>query len=281
MSPAGPHPLSAHPHHGGEGDAAPTGSSTVAGASIVGALGFLLIALSLEGKLTNYLQPVFIPFMIATGLALVGLCLWTFIGLHRDFARTAADQPMRRTSWLMLVPLALVMFCAPNPLGTSMLNSNAVGGGGSASAAVSRQGESMAANRIGRNPDGTIAYPVLAADQTNELTIEDLSNRYGFGRKSDLDGKEVKIIGFAGGGNNHASASGKQGSWRLSRFKIYCCAADAVAYTTNIKGRLAEPPEKDSWFEVTGKVDVPASGDLPVVTATEVKPIHQPEVPYL
>lgn len=91
-----------------------------------------------------------------------------------------------------------------------------------------------------------------------------------------LKDRRVKMIGFA------MPEEGKD-TWFLARLSLSCCAADAFAYTVQIKGQPA--PAKDQWVEVTGVLDedIPAEDDPrpPVLVAEAVSKVDPPAVPYL
>lgn len=254
-----------------------TGKNNAAAATIIAALGVILITLVATGQLTNYVRPYFRPIMFITGVCLISLGGWTLVNLRRHFTAITHDKPLRRTSWLMLVPILLAVLCAPSPLGAAMLNSSAVGG----VAGDTGQREPRIVNRVGRNPDGTIAYPPLATGEVNEITLEDLANRYTFGTPKNLEGKKVKLVGFAAPGGPGREA------WRLSRFKIYCCAADSIPYTAAMQpaptatGVAAGVPKADQWLEVTGTVKVTPGVTTPTVIVEQATEIKQPSVPYL
>jgi uncharacterized membrane protein YcgQ (UPF0703/DUF1980 family) len=75
------------------------------------------------------------------------------------------------------------------------------------------------------------------------------------------------------------------GSYRLTRFVIFCCAADAEALQAVIHGD-ATARARDQWLEVEGTwqprpaaVDDP-SPPPPVLNAELVRPIAPPRPPY-
>ncbi|WP_353066923.1 TIGR03943 family putative permease subunit [Arcanobacterium hippocoleae] len=255
-----------------------TSRANFAGCAILAVIGAVLIALVFTNGLSNYLQPVFKPWIALTGASLMALGLWTSLCLsshaahqiHEAHAESAGhEHRLHRTVYLLLVPLLLVLVALPAPLGSSLVNSAAVGGGqGTAPTAPSQS----AVQRVQRNSDGTLAYPVLN-DGVNELDLEELNSRYSFGSKSQLAGKQVKLVGFVAPDPNNSAV------WRVSRFKIYCCAADAVPYVATVLG--AAMPPADSWVEVTGTVEVSQSDGIVALSGVQVNPVKQPDSPYL
>lgn len=244
-----------------------------AGATLVASIGALLMVMVISGQLNNYLRPLFRPWAFLTGALLVSLAVWTLASLRRDLAATAHDNPMRKSSCFLLVPLIIAVVCAPSPLGAAMVNSSSIAGGnGPAHAQASQRDANRVASRVGRNADGTIAYEILSADGVSEVTLEDLANRFTFGRKADLEGRRVTVVGFL--------SQGEDSQWRINRFKIYCCAADAVPYSAVLADETFEP-QSDQWFEITGTLDTQSSDLNPVLHIEEATPISQPEIPYL
>ena len=72
------------------------------------------------------------------------------------------------------------------------------------------------------------------------------------------------------------------GEYRLTRFVIFCCAADAEALQVVVRGDRAQR-QRDQWLEVQGRWvsrPVPATDDpdppSPVLTADAVRPIAPP-----
>ena len=94
-----------------------------------------------------------------------------------------------------------------------------------------------------------------------------------------LAGVRVRLVGFA------APAEGDAGGYRLTRFVIFCCAADAEALQAVVAGDPT-PRARDQWLEVEGTwVPRPAAVDdpsppPPVLKADLVHPVTQPRPPY-
>jgi uncharacterized repeat protein (TIGR03943 family) len=61
------------------------------------------------------------------------------------------------------------------------------------------------------------------------------------------DGRKVKLLGIVTGKR-------ADGSFDLSRFKIVCCAADAIPYTVHVKATQAVPLKEDSWALAAGEI---------------------------
>ena len=118
-------------------------------------------------------------------------------------------------------------------------------------------------------------FPPLPADSVTEMSVQDFEDRYAFGDPKLLAGRPVRLLGFVA-----RQAGLAAGQWSVNRFRIYCCVADATLFTVPVEG--ADRPEGDNaWVEVEGVVDLDASGEHPVLTASSVRVVQQPEDPYL
>ncbi|AEG80917.1 putative membrane protein [Corynebacterium ulcerans 809] len=225
------------------------------GAFVIAALGVLLLVESITGGINNYLQPAFRPWTALSGVLLIGLGGWSTYSARRY---PCSHSPMRATSWLLLVPVLLVALCAPTALGAASLRYTAESSGATAR----------------KNSLDDLPMEPLRSYGTNELTMEELTARFLRSDSASMMGKTVAVTGFA--------SRSVDGTWRLSRYKIFCCAADAMAYTASLDGD-AELIE-DNWYEITAEV-VPHSEkfnpQFPVLKIDHATQIPQPEKPYL
>jgi uncharacterized membrane protein YcgQ (UPF0703/DUF1980 family) len=95
-----------------------------------------------------------------------------------------------------------------------------------------------------------------------------------------LAGVRVRLVGFV------APSEGKEGGYRLTRFVIFCCAADAEALQAVVGGDPT-PRARDQWLEVEGtwQPHPPAAEDdpsppPPVLHADLVRPVAPARPPY-
>jgi uncharacterized membrane protein YcgQ (UPF0703/DUF1980 family) len=95
-----------------------------------------------------------------------------------------------------------------------------------------------------------------------------------------LAGVRVRLVGFV------APGEGKEGGYRLSRFVIFCCAADAEALQAVVRGDPT-PRARDQWLEVEGtwQPRPPAAEDdpsppPPALHADLVRPVAPARPPY-
>ena len=89
---------------------------------------------------------------------------------------------------------------------------------------------------------------------------------------ASFGGASVQLTGFV--------ASSENGLFRLARYQIACCAADAIPMVVRVTGTSGDPPQRDQWVTVTGSFRRVADDDVPELAATSVVEIEAPEDPY-
>jgi uncharacterized repeat protein (TIGR03943 family) len=218
--------------------------------TLLALVGAVVLRLTLSGAYLRYVQNGMRPWLLIAGAALVVLgaitVLRSLLGRGGDHEH---EQP--REGWLLLAPIAALLLVAPPALGSygvdraSPVNVRSVGGG----------------------------FKVLPPS-TDPVSMSLLE--YGQ-RAFDGDGRSVRdatvsLTGFV-------AAGADQTSFRLARYQIACCAADAAAMIVKVVGISGAAPSRDQWVTVTGRFH-PAGGETPELTALTVRPITAPEDPY-
>ena len=157
----------------------------------------------------------------------------------------------------MLLPILIIVF-VPKP-GLGALAASKKSSGGIVNAAVGTRPPD-------RKPGGELSleeiqYASQSAEYAEAVGI--------------VEGGSVKLVGFV---THPKKAEG--GTFALTRFSIFCCAADAVPYTARVV-----PPEgsadyeEDQWLEIKGTLAKDADGFF--VQAEEIKEIGEPSSPYI
>ncbi|MEA2433363.1 MAG: hypothetical protein QOG54_820 [Actinomycetota bacterium] len=85
-------------------------------------------------------------------------------------------------------------------------------------------------------------------------------------------GRELELVGFVtheGGGKG----------FRLSRFYISCCAADAIPYSTDILTEDGSDYADDTWLQVKGTIESHEGGFA--LKASHINEVEEPDPPYL
>lgn len=222
--------------------------------------GLVVFATAISGLYLNYLQSWYGPMLYASAGVLWFLGVWSLIsdselmeGEHADKAKAqhVHSHTLPKVGALLLAPAFLIAAAAPGPLGLD---------------AVERVGVQAAQNE-------EVDFSELPGGQITELSMRDYSDRFEWGDPKQLIGKKVKLLGFVGDGEDSASFS-------VNRFGIFCCAADARAYTVQIAG-MERPQGEDTWVEVVGEIDIEASEFYPVLVVDSVTEVDPPEEPYV
>jgi uncharacterized repeat protein (TIGR03943 family) len=230
------------------------------------AVGATVVWLWHSGEALNYVRPGLAPLVGAAGVVLVALGLLPPVGLLGRLGGLAAGpaggpgghRHRARVGWLLLVPVLVVLVVQPAALGSYAAASRSVvpGGGGG-------------------------GFPALAAPVRGAvpMPMAEFVTRAVRDPGQSLAGVRVRLVGFV------APPEPGDGGWRLTRFVIFCCAADAQALQVVVH-RDPAPRARDQWLEVEGTwpphpaaVDDP-NPPPPVLDAEVVRPIAPPHPPY-
>jgi uncharacterized repeat protein (TIGR03943 family) len=224
-------------------------------------LGSTAVWLWWSGAALNYVRPSLGPYLLASGVVLLLLGLLPPLGLLGRRPSRHPDQAHphqgARVGWLLLLPMLVLVLVQPAALGASAVSSRST------------------------VPGGDDTYPPLAPPVRGAvpMTMAEVVTRALHDRGRSLEGVRIRVVGFAAPGDD---AEG----YRLTRFVIFCCAADAEALQVVVRGDRVER-RPDQWLEVEGRWlprPVAANDDLtpppPVLAVDVVRPIAQPRLPY-
>jgi uncharacterized repeat protein (TIGR03943 family) len=226
------------------------------------ALGATAVWLWWSGEALNYVRPGLAPLVLASGVVVLLLGLLPPLGLLSEQRTGHADRPSghhhrARVGWLLLVPVLVVLLVQPAALGSYAVSSRSVVPGG-----------------------GNGQFPPLSAPVRGAvpMSMAEFVTRAVRDPRRSLAGVRVRLVGFV------APAEGADG-YRLTRFVIFCCAADAEALQAAVRGDPT-PRARDQWLEVEGiwlprpaAVDDP-SPPPPVLNVDVVRPIAPAHPPY-
>jgi uncharacterized repeat protein (TIGR03943 family) len=226
-------------------------------------LGATAVWLWWSGQALNYVRPGLAPWLLAGGVVVVLLGLLPPLGLlgqeTAQVDRHGGHHHRGRVGWLLLVPVLVVMLVQPAALGSyAVASRSAVPGGGDG----------------GFDP---LAAPVRGAVP---MSMAEFVTRAVRDPGQSLAGVRVRLVGFV------APSQGQDGGYRLTRFVIFCCAADAEALQAVVRGDPT-PRARDQWLEVEGTwvPRPPAAEDdpsppPPVLHAELVRPVAPARPPY-
>jgi uncharacterized repeat protein (TIGR03943 family) len=228
---------------------------TAAGGTITLLVGTVLLRLTVTGTYRRYVRVGMGPWLAIAGIAVIVLGLVTLRQALRSTSPVDAhDHALRgggvRSGWLLLAPIAALLLVAPPTLGSY--------GVGRAAVVDVRSGAGVF-DPLTRGPD---AVP---------MTLLEFGQR-AFDQDGDsFNGAAVQLTGFVSGS--------EVGGFRLARYQIACCAADAAPVVIRVVGIYGQPPPRDQWVTVTG-VFQPGGGEVPGLAVTSVLEIPPPGDPY-
>ena len=221
--------------------------------------GSLIGLASTNGFLSYVRAGLRIPLLLAAVfLVVVGLA--SAIGTDRASAVEDGHghgPGAARVGVLLLAPVIAIHLIAPAPLGAYAANR------GSQNRVVATMG---APGEIGGAVDGAVDM------WFGEFLF------YAFNRPDSVVGKTVRLVGFS------APEPDVPGAFRLTRFVITCCAADALPMQVILRTGDAIPGD-DRWFVVEaewgGEMRTGGDGsEFPVLDLVSARPIDPPAVPY-
>jgi uncharacterized repeat protein (TIGR03943 family) len=222
----------------------------VTAGTLIALVGAAVLRLTLSGAYLRYVQNGMRPWLLIAGVALVVVGAFTVLrSLLAPSADDSDDRP--REGWLLLAPIAVLLLVAPPALGA--------------------YGVDRAAPVDVRSGHGEFA-PLPKAAGPVAMSLLEYGQRAFDGDGRSLRDATVSLTGFVADGADSTS-------FRLARYQIACCAADAAAMIVKVIGISGRPPARDEWVTVTGRFH-PTSGDTPELTALTIQSIPVPEDPY-
>jgi uncharacterized repeat protein (TIGR03943 family) len=227
-----------------------TGSATVL---LVGAL---LVRLGISGTYTRYVRVEMGPWLLITGVLLAAAGAAGIIhALSRPSGTPLPADPhhhghTERVGWLLLTPVVALLMVSPPALGSFGVDRSTV-------VVVSSGGQTFDPLPAGAVvPMTLLEYDLRAADHAG----------------ASFGATPVQLTGFV-------ARTDDAGGFRLARYQIACCAADAVAAVVRIVGVAGDPPARDAWVTVTGTFS-PSGDGIPELVATSLATIPAPTDPY-
>jgi uncharacterized repeat protein (TIGR03943 family) len=225
------------------------------GGTLTALVGLLTLRLTVDGSFQRYVRVGMRPWLLVAGTALLVLGIVTLVrALRSGDAEPHVDPRDEHThgvgvGWLLLVPMATLLLVAPPSLGSFGVDRSTP--------------VQVTTGRSTLPPVDTTAGPV-------SMTLLEYMERSFDHDGRSLRGATVELTGFV------AAGDGSEG-FRLARYQIACCAADAAAAVVRVVGSVSAPA-RDQWITVTGSFT--ASGDEPAIAATAIEEISPPDDPY-
>ena len=227
---------------------------TAAGGTISLLVGAVLLRLALTDTYLRYVRAELGPWLVVAGIAVVFLgaatLVWSLRHLDEPDPNAHDHDHGVGPGWLLLAPIAALLLVAPPTLG---------------SYGVER------AARVDIRSGAPVFDPLNRGGAPRPMGLLEFSQR-AFERDGvTFNGAAVELTGFV------AAAEGR--GFRLARYQIACCAADAAPVVVRVVGTAGDPPSADQWVTVTGTFK-PGGTELPELAATSFAEIPAPNEPY-
>jgi uncharacterized repeat protein (TIGR03943 family) len=224
-------------------------------------VGATALWLGLTDAALAYVRGTLRPALVASGVVLLVLAGAALRRRGPDLGGHGHGHGAPRSGWLLALPVLVLLLVAPPALG---------------SFAASRQATPAAP--AGGDPGG--AFPPLPEPVGGAvpLPVSEFVTRALYDQGRSLAGARVRLLGF--------TAPEEGGGYLLTRFNLFCCAADGQAYQVEVRGDGASRPA-DQWLVVEGRWlpqrvfdGIAPSGVVPVLQVDSVTPVRPPADPY-
>jgi uncharacterized repeat protein (TIGR03943 family) len=228
---------------------------SAAGGAISIVLGTVLLRLTLAGTYKRYVREEMGVWLLLAAIVVIALGIVTIVRALRgdepadghDHADHEGHVPV---GWLLLAPIAALLLVAPPTLG---------------SYGVDRAG------RVDVSAGARVFDRLPRTDRPAPMTLLEFAQRAFDHDGASFNGVTVQLTGFVAGDEG--------GAFRLARYQIACCAADATPVVVLVSGAVGDPPSRDRWVTVTGAFRR-NDGELPELGATSIAEIPAPNDPY-
>ena len=230
-------------------------------------VGALMVRLAITGAYLKYVRTGMGWLLLAAGVLLVALGLVGVVRAlgrrgrpaphtHDDQAPGREDAPAHdhghgdRIGWLLLAPVLALLLVTPPSLGSFAVDR-------SAAVNVSSGGKT---------------FDPLPSGRTMPMSLLEFDQRTADHAGASFGSTPVRLTGFV------TPAADAQG-FRIARYQIACCAADAIASVVRVTGAVGGRPGRDQWVTVIGTFNHSADG-VPELRATSLAQTSAPADPY-
>jgi uncharacterized repeat protein (TIGR03943 family) len=242
----------------------PERARLIAKTAILLALGLYFMFNILSGNLSNYINIRFawlsyLAVVLFFGLGLVGLSALLSGRAHIptpfDHEREAISLPVLL---IVALPLVLGTLVPSRPLGVEAINGDL-----RITSAVAARGSLVTKDPLQRD----------VLDWSRLFTAAQFP--------TEFNGQEARVIGFV-----YRQPNFPADTFMVARFTVSCCVADALPIGLPVylsADAEAEPLPDGAWIEVAGTFEAGTFVDqsVPILQATQVAMIDQPEHPYI
>jgi uncharacterized repeat protein (TIGR03943 family) len=225
---------------------------TAAGGTITLLVGTVLLRLTVTGTYRRYVRVGMGPWLAVAAVLVIALGAVTLLRALRGTPSEDAHDHANgvRVGWLLLAPIAALLLVAPPTLGSYGVDRGAA---------------------VDIRAGAPVFDPLPASGAPVPMTLLEFGQRAFDHGGNSFHEVPVQLTGFVAGSEDDG--------FRLARYEIACCAADAAPVVLRVTGVSGDPPPRDQWVTVTGTFQ-PGGGDTPELAATSVDEIPAPEDPY-
>ena len=225
-------------------------------------IGLFLFALWMRGNLSLYIHERFVWLVVAASIGLV----WIGAVYHSRRVRTS-EQPHHHHgefSWgglfLVLLPIVVGLTVPRTPLGADAMRNRTVNVESMTSLAAPGNTRLLLKPAGKRTILDWVMLFLMASDD------------------SALNGEQADVTGFV-----YHDDEAEADTFRVSRFVVTCCAADAVPVSLPVFWPGSRALKNDQWVEVSGHFEIRSIAETPapVLIADSVTVVEMPEMPYL
>lgn len=233
---------------------------------LVAFMSVLLLRMSFTNDYLSFVKTSMRPWLILSGGVLALLAVTSYLRGSSDEMDEAdhGHHAASKVAWLMVLPFAAVFVITPGPLGAYAANRAAP--------------RTPPAPPAASETDGAFRYPPLPriTDGARDMALTDFVSYAIYDPDHQLLDQRVRLTGFV-------TPDGTEDGFKLTRFVLACCAADASPISVVVTGLKTSPPAADTWLAVEGTWLPDPSGDepdTPALTVASVRTITQPDDPY-
>lgn len=220
---------------------------------VLGAWAAFFMWLLISGKVKMFIGPR------TYWVVVLGAVCLTLATIGQLFLKPSEEDARSPVWWVgyaaMLFPILLVLVVPEPNLGSLAASRKSSGGVVSAAALQPAQ----------LQPGEEVSFQEIAY----ALESEEYAAGLGVG-----EGYEVDLTGFVSANDDSSFET-----FALTRFSIFCCAADAVPYTISVRPPDDERYRLDEWLRVRGILT--RDGDALVVSAETIEAVAAPDDPYI
>jgi uncharacterized repeat protein (TIGR03943 family) len=236
----------------------------IAPAVVMSAWGTVMLHTLLVGHINRLLSPMFRSYV---GIAAVALFVLSALHLllYRPSPERVPGAARQLGRWLvLLVPVIAASVLSPAALSntTAQLRSSGTAG---VAPMPSMKDASARDVKEAANTDPNQPAPVEVTDLVDISRTPELIPKF--------EGRQVHVVGL------YTAADPA----KLTRWVMWCCAADAAPASVTMIGQLGGPWKDQEWLDITGVAHFPTTMGqvIPQVEVTQAKATSEPDEPFL